>query len=1151
MKLLSLHLKSAIVLMSLMGSANAAEDGRIKVALLVGQGSEISDGLLAQRLVKSDFAVTVVAAGHFDSHQTSQYDLLVISESVNSADLADKVDDLKLPIVCLEPSLFDDLKLTGTQWQGDFGDAIAQTRLMVQVAETPLNAGLKGSVAVVGSGEKFTWGRPLQSAINVASLVDGAGHQRWGIFGYESGSDLTIGKAPSRRVGWFAGRDTAQKLTREGWLLFDAAVRWASRRRILFVVGEQPPRPSDQQMIDFVSRRFQVDTVVKLGSAVVSADLIGMQVVVISESVSSDEVKGAAVASSAPLVVLEPALFDDLGMTGTTWQRDFGDLESQRQIQIREPSHPLAAGLTGPVSVMSEDASKFVWGSPGPLAIKIATLSASTTAFAIFAYEKGASMVQGTAPNRRVGWFAGRDTFIQLNYSGVSLFEQAIAWAGRLPFASTSCSSAGSEPCQTTLVTQGPINPAASQPIPGYQSAPHYGCEPAIAAGNPALDPDGNAYFQSLGYPTDPAICRAPALFCDSNDQPIAAPSVEQLNSTDAAFLAPCPALKGSADENCGVDPRTLSKECSTSSDCPAGMICAVVCSDAACLGATRRCGTEYASCAAVPAEDNLCDTREVRECPDPRALGVVFAEHLEAQLAPQAEESPSIKVPDSEKPKIEPFEELTGALCGKTPAEDRAEARQGKAADSKQGNDQWGFFVAPTAEQRFDVSLKSLAEQTFEVGGSAGLKAGVLLMGKKVTALEVLLDVSLQHCGQRIGGTVKVFGDAVVQWDGGKGVTIMEPSGDGFATSPTKKFDCNSKFMNRNNKASDLSRALFMSRAVKEFYLEHGTTKDLCKRSNAQLGFHQNCDDPDLINNINIPNAWAEEYENASKDFFDADQDFNFSKDKISGGGEISLLDSRHRYSLAATQVSFLIGPVPVVLAFEAFGTWGLSGSIQYGVMYGKGLPELLTSLTIPMATMMSDPADIRLLAGPVVTPSVSVDVAAFAGVGFTALSLGLEGTLQMLTISLPLDARIVASRIGEADPRDVANSDWAGSPIDQPSLNKAWKWKYGWAFGAHLDIEAMKGQIDAALRVRFLFVKKTFRKRITKWSGYTKRFSIVGKEYGDPLTGVNDLGAFVDKVAYTHGTPLNGQEVIRQPDPDAYYPDVLGREECGIVVE
>jgi hypothetical protein len=53
---------------------------------------------------------------------------------------------------------------------------------------------------------------------------------QWAVFGYEAGAGMVGLTAPARRVGWFADRDTPEKLTADGWKLFEAAARWSTGR---------------------------------------------------------------------------------------------------------------------------------------------------------------------------------------------------------------------------------------------------------------------------------------------------------------------------------------------------------------------------------------------------------------------------------------------------------------------------------------------------------------------------------------------------------------------------------------------------------------------------------------------------------------------------------------------------------------------------------------------------------------------------------------------------------------------------------------------------------------------------------------------------------------------------------------------------------
>jgi hypothetical protein len=66
----------------------------------------------------------------------------------------------------------------------------------------------------------------------------------------------------------------------------------------------------------------------------------------------------------------------------------------------------------------------------GPEAIKIATSPVDKTSWAIFAYEKGATMAGGVkAPARRVGFFWHRPSAVTSD--GAKLFKAAVDWALR------------------------------------------------------------------------------------------------------------------------------------------------------------------------------------------------------------------------------------------------------------------------------------------------------------------------------------------------------------------------------------------------------------------------------------------------------------------------------------------------------------------------------------------------------------------------------------------------------------------------------------------------------------------------------------------------------------------------------------------------
>jgi hypothetical protein len=130
-----------------------------------------------------------------------------------------------------------------------------------------------------------------------------------------------------------------------------------------------------------------------------------------------------------PLMVPEYALYSFLGMTGPTVDTDWGAMTlNTTDLAITDPSHPLAAGFSGAVTVMTPGTGLYGFGVPGPGAAKVATPVGQDGRYAVFGYEKGADMVGLAAPARRVGWFVDKDAATRLTVSGWTLFDAAVRW---------------------------------------------------------------------------------------------------------------------------------------------------------------------------------------------------------------------------------------------------------------------------------------------------------------------------------------------------------------------------------------------------------------------------------------------------------------------------------------------------------------------------------------------------------------------------------------------------------------------------------------------------------------------------------------------------------------------------------------------------
>jgi hypothetical protein len=156
-------------------------------------------------------------------------------------------------------------------------------------------------------------------------------------------------------------------------------------------------------------------------------DATGKALVLVSSTVTSGDVNTKFRAVTVPVVVWESGIFDDMGMTGTVSGTDFGTTTSQTQVNVVGSSHPMAAGLSGLVTTSAS--STYSWGVPSSSAAKVATISGSTTRYAMFGYDVGAAMPGLAAPARRVGLFFSDSTPTSLTANGWTLFDASIRWA--------------------------------------------------------------------------------------------------------------------------------------------------------------------------------------------------------------------------------------------------------------------------------------------------------------------------------------------------------------------------------------------------------------------------------------------------------------------------------------------------------------------------------------------------------------------------------------------------------------------------------------------------------------------------------------------------------------------------------------------------
>ncbi len=216
-----------------------------KALLVVGRSRDLlrGDVVLQERLRGLGLVVEVRRANELQPQHATGKDVVVVSESSSSGDVRNKLTTAQVPVVAMDPDLFDDLKMTGNRSGRDFGFQADQRAIRIAMTGHPLAAGMSEEVVVTAAARTFKWGSPPSSAeaIKVATLANNPG--RFTIFAYEAGAKMVGIRAPARRVGWFAGRDVPEVFTEDGQALFHAAVQWARNREGPTRRRPTPPAP--------------------------------------------------------------------------------------------------------------------------------------------------------------------------------------------------------------------------------------------------------------------------------------------------------------------------------------------------------------------------------------------------------------------------------------------------------------------------------------------------------------------------------------------------------------------------------------------------------------------------------------------------------------------------------------------------------------------------------------------------------------------------------------------------------------------------------------------------------------------------------------------------------------------------------------------
>lgn len=222
--------------------------------LFVGDTNPLTgdDAQLVEDLSIFAHTITVRSDDEVTTDDATGMDLIVISESVESALVNRKFRDVAVPLLTWEGWLQDDLGMvaagegqdtdstvkidrlsripsdkppgkSNNKDRGTYGEILDETTIQIIDSAHPLAAGYTGQVqTVLHDGNRFHWGKPNgNAAVAATARTD---QSRAMIYSYDSGDAMVGLTAPARRV--FIHNASAFDLTTEGLFLFFNAVHW-------------------------------------------------------------------------------------------------------------------------------------------------------------------------------------------------------------------------------------------------------------------------------------------------------------------------------------------------------------------------------------------------------------------------------------------------------------------------------------------------------------------------------------------------------------------------------------------------------------------------------------------------------------------------------------------------------------------------------------------------------------------------------------------------------------------------------------------------------------------------------------------------------------------------------------------------------------
>jgi hypothetical protein len=412
-----------LVMVTVDGTTTTDADDAIKAALFQSWGWTVT------AIADSDPLATYQSAA-------ASNDVMYIAESVQSTSVGTKARDLTIGVVVDEDRLWDEM---GFESGGTYYEEPGTDITILDDSHYITSLSSTGSLSV------YSQATDIGSVDGVANLASGITvlatrvANQPSLFTADTDAQLIGLTAPARRVGFYTATGNASYFTTNTETLLQRSLDWAAgcgagdssgcgTNLVMVTIDGTTTTDTDDasKKTLFESWGWTVTAIADdAAQGTYDSAAANNDVMYISESSESGMVGTKATLLDLGIVVEENHCWDEMRFTSGSQDR------AHTTILIGDNSHYITSVFsTG--NMMIYPSQDNIGSMNGPLAGEGQSLATenATGSSTLFAYDTGAALSTGTAPNRRVGVPTSESSFSSWNTDVKTIVQRSLEWAG-------------------------------------------------------------------------------------------------------------------------------------------------------------------------------------------------------------------------------------------------------------------------------------------------------------------------------------------------------------------------------------------------------------------------------------------------------------------------------------------------------------------------------------------------------------------------------------------------------------------------------------------------------------------------------------------------------------------------------------------------